>query len=65
MTIIIETFIICNGDMCHENYGVDFRGRTSASQRRNAKVDGWTVVLGLDYCNKCSNIINPLPDTKQ
>lgn len=55
---VIETFLICDGTWaaagCGTNFGVDFRGRTTAQQRSAAKIEGWTFSKGKDYCPYCT-----------
>jgi hypothetical protein len=55
---VIETFLICDGtyagEGCGTNYGIDFRGRTTAQQRKSAKSNGWSFSKGKDYCPYCT-----------
>ena len=52
MSAVIEKFIIC--DYCGDNFGVDFRNRTIAEQRKQAKNNGWSVQYRFDYCEQCT-----------
>lgn len=51
MSIIIETFLQCDG--CFENYGVDSRNRNGKHQRQTAHTEGWVVIKNKDYCPDC------------
>lgn len=53
MAIVVETFIICDGHGCGNNFGVDDRQRTGAQQRREMKFNGWKHINGKDYCPSC------------
>jgi hypothetical protein len=58
MSVVIETFIIC--DNCYVNFGVDNRSQTAKKHRENAKKDGWTQKGSKDYCDLCSQLKHPL-----
>lgn len=53
MSIVIETFLICDGH-CGTNYGVDNRHQSGQAHRANAKQEGWIVKNGKDYCPDCT-----------
>ena len=53
MSIIRETFILCNGGGCQKNFGVDTRSLTAKQQRFNAHKNGWIYVGGKDLCPEC------------
>jgi hypothetical protein len=55
MSIIIETFIKCDGNSidCHENFGVDDRWKTGIQQRKEMKANDWKHIKGKDYCPAC------------
>lgn len=52
MSIVIETFIMCDGG-CGYAHGVDDRSKTGKQQRESAKRDGWLFIKGRDYCPDC------------
>lgn len=54
MSIVIETFLICDG--CGENFGVDDRMQTGKTHRLRAKAEGWKVYNGKDFCSDCINL---------
>jgi len=53
MSIVIETFLICDGH-CGENFGVDDRHETGKQHRENAKENGWKLIKNKDYCPLCA-----------
>lgn len=52
MSIVIETFLVCDGN-CGTNFGVDDRTQTGKTHRLRAKYNGWKVYNGKDYCPEC------------
>ncbi len=55
MSIVIETFIKCDGKSsdCHETFGIDDRQRTGVQQRNAMKGNDWRHIKGKDYCPEC------------
>lgn len=53
MSVVIETFLICDFRECGENFGVDNRNQNVKQQRIDAKANGWKYVSGKDFCPKC------------
>ncbi len=62
--IVVETFLICDGG-CVRNYGVDTRGKTGKQHRESAKLDGWAVIKGKDYCPMCKPMVMMSPREKR
>lgn len=64
MSMIIETFLICDG--CAETSGVDDRTQNYSARelRDSAKKDGWIYIIeglpkkGKDLCFECKNKID-------
>lgn len=54
MSIVIETFLLCDTPQCGETYGVDNRWQTGRNHRIQAKKEGWSFIKGKDYCEKCT-----------
>lgn len=54
MSMMIERFLVCDGEDCGETYGVDDHYRDAKEHRQHAKKAGWTYRNGKDYCEVCS-----------
>jgi hypothetical protein len=60
MSLIVERFLICDGDCSpdnlEKNFGVDDRvnWRNAFELRRLSRVSGWTSSGTYDFCPKCS-----------
>ena len=60
MSVVIETFIVCDGrgtEDCLGQYGVDNRHLTGKQHREQFKADGWAHRDGKDYCPKCKTLL--------
>jgi hypothetical protein len=56
MSLVIERFLICNGDNCESSTGDGNRHHPNAFiLRLEAKKDGWHVGLIKDLCPECYN----------
>lgn len=55
MSIVVETFLICDGH-CGQTFGVDNRHQSGQAHRANAKQDGWQVKNNKDYCPECIKV---------
>lgn len=56
MSIVVETFIMCDSHAskeCYENFGVDNRNAKADAQRKDAKNNGWKFDGKNDICPAC------------
>ena len=54
MSIVVETFLLCDTPECEGIYGVDNRWMTGKDHRESAKKEGWSFSKGKDYCPICT-----------
>jgi hypothetical protein len=55
VSLVVERFLICDGENCGENFGVDSRQWPTEKLRCSAKESGWIYRNGKDYCPGCQH----------
>ena len=51
--LIVERFLVCNGENCGENFGVDSRDSSMLELRESSKDAGWHTNGTHDWCEEC------------
>ena len=66
MSIITETYLLCDGKDCKKSFGIENRERSSKVHRELMIIEGWKNSCGKDYCRECwDNILAEKAEMKR